>query len=178
MKILIVGAGGQLGRALIDAGAGHDLLPLTSSELDITELGQVRKVTAAHCPEAIINCAAWTDVDRAEAEPLAAFRVNSLGPRNLALAAAGLGIPLLHVSSDYVFDGSGERPLHEYDTPNPLSAYGHSKLAGELAIAGIHPLHYIVRTSWLYHVDPPTRRNFPRVMISLADREMVHVVSD
>lgn len=180
MKILIVGVRGQLGQALIGASTGHELAGLTSADLDIGDLGAVRSVVTAHRPEAIINCAAWTDVDGAEADPLAAYRVNAVGPRNLAIAAADHKIPLVHVSTDYVFDGSGDRPCHEYDITNPLSVYGRSKLAGERAVADLHPQHYIVRTAWLYHHLPPEKRNFPRTMLRLAanGQREVRVVCD
>jgi dTDP-4-dehydrorhamnose reductase len=115
-------------------------------------------------------------VDGAEADPDAAYRGNSLGPRNLALATAESGAALLHVSTDYVFDGQKDTPYHEYDRPAPLSSYARSKLAGEVAVRELNPRHYIVRTAWVYE---PQGNNFPKTLYSLAlKNEEVKVVSD
>lgn len=178
MRILIVGADGQLGHALQGVATSHELIPLTYAQLDITDLGAVREAVTAYRPAALINCAAYTNVDGAETDPVAAYRVNAVGPRNLAIAASALDLPLVHVSTDYVFDGRAERPYHEYDSPHPLSVYGQSKLAGEEAVATLHPRHYIARTAWLYHTLPSEGKNFPRTMLGLAGREEVRVVSD
>ena len=178
MRILIVGADGQLGHALQGVATSHELIPLTYAELDITDLGAVREAVAAYRPAALINCAAYTNVDGAETDPVAAYRVNAVGPRNLAIAASAHDLPLVHVSTDYVFDGRAERPYHEYDSPHPLSIYGQSKLAGEEAVASLHARHYIARTAWLYHTLPAEGKNFPRTMLGLAGREEVRVVSD
>lgn len=178
MRILIVGADGQLGHALQGVATSHELIPLTYAELDITDLGAVREAVTAYRPAALINCAAYTNVDGAETDPVAAYRVNAVGPRNLAIAASAHDLPLVHVSTDYVFDGRAERPYHEYDSPHPLSVYGQSKLAGEEAVATLHPRHYIARTAWLYHTLPSEGKNFPRTMLGLAGREEVRVVSD
>jgi dTDP-4-dehydrorhamnose reductase len=175
MRFLITGAGGQLGRALQAALANDDITALTRSQLDIARLRDVTEAIALHRPDIVINAAAYTNVDGAETEREEAYRCNALGPRNLALATSTRNIPLLHVSTDYVFDGSSERPYHEFDQTRPLSVYGQSKLAGEQAVATFNPSHYIVRTAWLYS---PNGKNFPKTMLSLSSRDEVRVVSD
>ncbi|MBN1441650.1 MAG: dTDP-4-dehydrorhamnose reductase [Planctomycetes bacterium] len=175
MKILVTGSDGQLGNALRQELAGRHVTPLGDADIDITSLEQTRELTRRHAPDIVINAAAYTDVDGAEADPESAYRVNAGGSRNLALATAELSIPLLHVSTDYVFDGRAVRPYHEYDRPAPRSVYGASKLAGEEAVRSLNPRHYIVRTAWLYHLRG---RNFLRTMISLSSRAEVRVVHD
>lgn len=175
MKILLAGAAGQLGQALQQTLTAHELVAFTRNELDITSLEAVRSALAAHAPALVINAAAYNDVDGAETHPGEAFAGNALGPRNLAVATAARGIPVLHVSSDYVFDGTARRPYHEFDRPNPRSVYGASKLAGEEAVRALNPRHYVVRTAWLFHT---AGRNFARTMLGLAERPEVRVVSD
>jgi dTDP-4-dehydrorhamnose reductase len=175
MKVLITGAGGQLGRALQAALANDDLTALTHAQLDIARLRDVSEAIAVNLPDIVINTAAYTNVDGAETEREEAYRCNALGPRNLALATSARHIPLLHVSTDYVFDGSSEKPYHEFDRTNPLSVYGKSKLAGEQAVVDCNPRHYIVRTAWLYSTEG---KNFPRTILSLSSRDEVRVVSD
>ena len=175
MKILITGAAGQLGQALQQSLARHEVAAVTRGELDITRLDAVRAALATYAPALVLNAAAYNDVDGAEAHPAEAFAGNALGPRNLAVATAARGIPVLHVSSDYVFDGTGRRPYHEFDRPNPRSVYGASKLAGEDAVRALNPRHYVVRTAWLFHT---AGRNFAKTMLELASRPEVRVVSD
>jgi dTDP-4-dehydrorhamnose reductase len=176
MRILITGANGQLGRALQGTLADNDLIALSHQQLDIAQLQQVRDALRFYRPALVVNAAAYNNVDEAESAQPAAYRGNALGPRNLAVATASQQLPLLHVSTDYVFDGNGQRPYHEYDRPNPQSVYGASKLAGEEAVRALNWRHYIVRTAWLYNVEG---RNFPNTMRALAqDRPMVRVVSD
>lgn len=175
MKILMTGATGQLGLALQKALQLHEIIPLSHDQLDIADFEAVRKTVDQARPHIVLNAAAYTNVDGAEADAQMAYRVNALGPRNLAVAAAGLDIPLLHLSTDYVFDGAVARAYHEFDRPNPLSVYGASKLAGEEAIRALHRRHYIVRTAWLYHT---IGRNFPRTICALATRPLVRVVND
>jgi dTDP-4-dehydrorhamnose reductase len=126
-------------------------------------------------PDLLLNAAAYTDVDGAESEPEAAFAVNARSPGILAVATERRGIPILHVSTDYVFDGEAGRPYHERDAPRPCCVYGRSKLEGEEAVRHTNPRHFIVRTSWLY---APEGRNFPLTMLELAERPEVRVVSD
>jgi dTDP-4-dehydrorhamnose reductase len=176
VKILLTGAGGQLGRQVQARNQGHAIVPLTHKDLDIANLASVREAVSAHRPDLILNAAAFNEVDRAEVDPDAAFTSNSLGPRNLALAAHESGAAILHVSTDYVFDGRQETPYHEFDTPAPLSNYGRSKLAGEIAVRQLNPRHYVVRTAWVYE---PQGNNFPKTLyfLALKHRE-VKVVSD
>ncbi len=150
MRILIAGAAGQLGSCLRNSLRGRDLIPLNHSDLDITLPDQIRQVFARVSPDLVINTAAFNDVDGAESRRKEAYAVNGCGPRNLAFAAADLGIPIVHVSTDFVFDGALKRPYNENDRTNPLSLYGASKLAGERAVQTYNPRHYIVRTAWLY----------------------------
>jgi len=176
MRILLTGAKGQLGQALQVALAEHALVALDHQQLDISRLSTVREAVQIHNPDLVLNAAAFNGVDAAESDPDAAYRGNALGPRNLALVTAACRIPLLHVSTDYVFAGTSQRPYHEFDTPNPRSVYGASKWAGEEAVRELNPQHYVVRTAWLYHA---VGRNFPKTICSLARQQPeVRVVSD
>jgi dTDP-4-dehydrorhamnose reductase len=175
LKLLVTGAGGKLGRALRAAAAGREVVALESRELDIRQLDRVVAAVEQHSPDAVINAAAFTDVDGAELQPEAAFAANAVGPRNLALATARRGIPLVHVSTDYVFDGRATRPYHEFDSAAPLSAYGRSKLAGEEEVRCLNARHHVVRTAWLYHTEGAS---FVNTMRSLAGQAEVRVVSD
>jgi len=150
MKILIAGAAGQLGHCLRNSLRSRDLIPLKHSDLDITQPSQIHQVFARVLPDLVINAAAFNDVDGAESRRGEAHAVNACGPRNLAFAAAELCIPIVHFSTDFVFDGALKRPYDENDRTNPLSFYGASKLAGERAVQMFNPRHYIVRTAWLY----------------------------
>ncbi len=178
MKVLITGAGGQLGSALQTSLTIHEVVTLTRAELDITSPDEVRAAISAHRPDVVINCAAYTNVDGAESDGAGAFKLNAEGPRNLAAATADLKIPLVQVSTDYVFDGFGSRPYLESDPTNPLSVYGCSKLAGEQYVAELNPRHYIARTAWLYHHEPASAKNFPKAMLAQQHREFVRVVND
>jgi dTDP-4-dehydrorhamnose reductase len=150
MKIMIAGASGQLGQCLLRSLASHELIALDHAALDVTKIEQVGAVLDFHRPQLIINASAFNDVDGAESRADEAYAVNALGPRNLAVATAARGLALLHVSTDYVFDGVTDRPYHEFDRTNPLSVYGASKLAGEDAVRALNRRHYIVRTAWLF----------------------------
>jgi len=157
MKILITGAAGQLGQALVrEVGRrGWEAWPTDLDELDITDASGVWEQLGRQRPQLVINAAAATRVDDLEADPDLALRVNSLGPRNLAAACRRRGIKLVHVSSDYVFDGEKDGPYVEWDAPRPLSVYGLSKLLGENYVREQCPDHFIVRTAWLYgHPGP------------------------
>jgi dTDP-4-dehydrorhamnose reductase len=175
MKILVTGAAGQLGALLPAALAGHEVVALGRAELDVTNLTQVRLAVQSHRPHAVVNASAYNKVDAAESDPDSAYRGNALGPRNLAIATADAGIALVHVSTDYVFDGTATRPYHEYDRPAPRTVYGASKLAGEDAVRELNPRHFVARTAWVY---APGRQNFPHTMLSLASRPEVRVVRD
>jgi dTDP-4-dehydrorhamnose reductase len=166
-RVLITGAGGQLGRALAQAFSDEDVLALTHADWDVTL--PARDTVSRAGLDLVLHTAAWTDVDGAEADPQAAAAVNVGGTAN----AAALGAPLVTFSTDYVFDGSKTTPYVESDGPSPLSAYGRTKLHAEAA-AG--PDAWIVRTSWLFG---PTGRNFVRTMLRLgAERDEVSVVDD
>jgi dTDP-4-dehydrorhamnose reductase len=175
MKIFLAGASGQLGLALQVALGEHDVIAAGHDMFDITRLDHVRNLLGKACPDLVINAAAYTDVDGAESDQVRAYQVNALGPRNLAKATADLQIPLVHISTDYVFNGAECSPYHEFDRPSPQSVYGLSKLAGEEAVRGINPRHYVVRTAWLFHT---VGRNFLKTMCSMATRPEVRVVSD
>jgi dTDP-4-dehydrorhamnose reductase len=146
MRIVITGANGQLGRELVDAFAAHDVVAGDLGTLDVADRDSVRAVVSTTAPDAIVHAAAWTDVDGCEADPDLAFRVNALGTRNVVEAARLVGARVCYVSTDYVFDGTASRPYTEWDTPNPLSVYGRSKLGGEREM---RPEDTVVRTSWL-----------------------------
>jgi dTDP-4-dehydrorhamnose reductase len=175
MKILIAGAGGQLGRALQTVLTGHEVVALTHSQLDVARFEDTREAVTAHRPDVVINAAAYTNVDGAESDQAGAYKLNALAPRNLSIASYEIGAPLVHVSTDYVFDGLGDRPYHEFDRTNPLSIYGKSKLEGERTAAAHNPRHYIVRTSWIYHTEG---ENFPKAMLAQSKRAEVRVVCD
>ena len=175
--IWITGGHGMLGsRLATDArAAGHDVL-VSGREVDIANAVDVAVFIAAHRPAVIVNCAAYTAVDKAEQEQDEARRINVLGASVLATAAATIGARLVNISTDYVFDGDGSVPLDEQMPTAPRSVYGHSKRDGELAILAATDTALIVRTSWLYAA---THKNFVRTMLTLmADRDQLRVVSD
>jgi dTDP-4-dehydrorhamnose reductase len=157
MKILITGAAGQLGRALVQELAHRDweVTATDLAEMDITDQAAVWRSLSAHRPELVVNAAAATRVDDLEAAPDLALKVNALGPRNLAAACRRLGAKLAHVSTDYVFDGAKPGPYVEWDEPRPQSVYGLSKLLGETLVREQCPDHFIVRTAWLYGLPGP-----------------------
>ena len=151
MKILITGRHGQVSRELqLQLQGLGELIVLGRDQLDLADADQIRQQVRAHRPGLIINAAAHTAVDLAESEPDAAFAINATAPGILAEEAKALSIPLIHYSTDYVFDGSKPAPYIETDTPNPLGVYGQSKLAGEQAITAVGGEHLILRTSWVY----------------------------
>jgi dTDP-4-dehydrorhamnose reductase len=175
---LVTGANGQLGRELRDllAAEGEDVTGAARADLDITDADAVRAALRDR-PPVVVNCAAWTDVDLAEQEPDAAFRVNGEAVRGLARACAAYGATLVQVSTDYVFGGRADRPYGEGDRPAPATAYGRGKLAGEHAVRDLLPASgYVVRTAWLYGRHGG---NFVRTMIDLERRRpAVDVVDD
>jgi dTDP-4-dehydrorhamnose reductase len=180
MKVLITGAAGMLGLDLSAgaAAAGHDVTALARAELDITDRSAIDAAVSRARPDVVINCAAWTDVDGAEgAGADSAAVVNGAGAGNLARAAGAAGAWTIHVSSDYVFDGSKRTPYVESDAVGPVSSYGRSKLAGEEAVAAAAPAaHTTVRSSWLFGAGGPC---FPKTILRLAaEREQLPVVDD
>jgi dTDP-4-dehydrorhamnose reductase len=177
MRILVTGAGGQVGGALAARfGATHEVIAATRASLDLAEPAGLPARLDALRPELIVNCAAYTAVDQAEDERDLAFRVNAEAQGAMARWAAVQGVPLIQLSTDYVFDGSGTRPWREDDTPAPLSVYGASKRAGEVAVLEAGGAHLIVRTSWVYAAEG---RNFLRTIARLAgEREELRIVDD
>ena len=177
-KILITGSQGQLGKALNKFYADNQEVQLINTdvgELDITnEEAVMEKVLSIH-PDVIINCAAHTQVDKCEEEQDKAYLINAIGPKNLSEAANQVGAVIVHLSSDYVFDGAKNRPYVEGDKYNPQSIYGKTKLEGEEFVRKIAEKYYIVRTAWLYGDG----HNFVNTMLKLAQtRESVKVVED
>lgn len=181
MKILITGCGGQLGNDCITVlRERHELIPLTAREMDITDLKKVEHVIHSVRPACILNCAAFTNVDAAESQRETAWNVNVEGPRNLALVTEKYKMHLVHVSTDYVFDGRKRPPDYytESDETAPQSYYGETKAAGERAIREITDRYTVVRTAWLYGMHG---RNFPKTMLRLAynnPEKEIRVVSD
>lgn len=179
MKVLLLGANGQLGQALKAEAAGFPALALIStgrSEVDICDTASIRQAITRYQPQVIINCAAYTAVDKAEAEPAQAYRINCDGVANLAAQAALYNIVLLHISTDYVFSGEQAHPYTEQDSPAPKSVYGASKLAGEQALLQSGCKGAIIRTSWLYS---EFGSNFVKTMLRLGQcRKPLKVVAD
>jgi dTDP-4-dehydrorhamnose reductase len=178
MKILITGGAGMLGRdvELAARAVNHEPVALSHDDLDITDREAVERAVIANNAGAVINCAAWTDVDGAESHPDEALASNGAGAGIVAAAAASLNVPVIYPSSDYVFDGKREDGYVETDQTNPISSYGRSKLAGETETAAANPRHFIVRASWLFGING---RNFVDTMLGLADtQDEVVVVRD
>lgn len=184
MKLLITGANGQLGLALArtlrgardSADSLHSVVALDRAALDISDESACVAAIESHQPDCVLNCAAYTAVDRAETERELAFAINETGPVNLAKASRASGAILIHFSTDYVFDGTGSRPYLESDPVAPLGVYGESKLAGERAVADNCDAHLIFRLSWVYSNDGA---NFYKTMLRLAaERDQLRVVAD
>lgn len=174
MNVLVIGSTGQLARHL------RELMPnavfWSRTDADLTDPAALEGKALAARPDLIINAAAYTAVDRAESEPEIAWRVNADAPAALARAASKLDAPFIHVSTDYVFNGSGADPYSETDPVGPLGTYGATKLGGELAVRTIHPKHWILRTSWVFS---EFGANFVKTMLRLArEREELNVVAD
>ncbi len=177
MRILVLGASGQVAMALGQLRAvDSEIICVGRPQLDLTQTASIAQTIAQHDPDAVINAAAYTAVDRAESEVDAAFAVNAHGAGLAAEAAAKAGAAFIHISSDYVFDGAKPTPWVEDDLPNPLSAYGRSKLAGEKSVMAAHPNAVILRTSWVYSAGGS---NFVRTMLRLAvEGRPLRVVDD
>ncbi|MEW9308166.1 dTDP-4-dehydrorhamnose reductase [Labrys neptuniae] len=178
MRIVVTGREGQLARSLqaVGASSGVDIVCLGRPGLDLAEPASIPEALLASGADAVINAAAYTAVDRAESEPEKAHAVNAVGAGLVAEAAQRLGVPIVHVSTDYVFDGAAGHPYREEDRVCPLGVYGASKHEGELRVAAANPRHVICRTSWVYS---PHGQNFVKTMLRLAgERDEVGVVSD
>lgn len=177
VKVLITGAAGQVGTELVKlALAGFEVVGYNSGELDITNALQVQQIVDEQAPALIINAAAYTAVDRAESDAECAYAVNEIGVKNLAEAALALGIPVFHISTDYVFDGTATEPYKETDPVGPTGVYGASKLAGEQVLARSGVKHIILRTSWVFGAEG---NNFVKTMLRLGkERDTLGVVAD
>ncbi|MBD8512236.1 dTDP-4-dehydrorhamnose reductase [Photobacterium sp. CAU 1568] len=177
MKILITGANGQVGQALVNKLQGNaELLAVTREQLDITNEAKVQTQVQAFLPDVIINAAAYTAVDKAEQEQELAHQINAAGPEFLAKAAESINAALLHISTDYVFAGDKQGSYSELDKTNPQGAYGASKLAGEKAVAACCQKHIILRTAWVFHENGA---NFVKTMLRLGkERDSLGIVGD
>jgi dTDP-4-dehydrorhamnose reductase len=179
VRLLVLGAGGQLGSELVEAAtrAGEDAVGLTRAECDITDAAAVKRALHEQAPGAVVNCAAWTAVDAAEDHPEEAHRVNAHGPEIIAAGCEQQGARFCHISTDYVFDGTATAPIAEDAVPRPLSVYGRSKLEGEVAVRRRCTDHLIVRTSWVYGRAGP---NFVLTVLGLIDahRSPLRMVAD
>ena len=182
-KILVTGCNGQLGRAIRKEYAASDVEFINTDvvegegvvSLDITDVDAVLKLVRAEKPDVIINCAAHTNVDKCEEQWELAYKINAIGPRNLSIAATEADAKMIHVSTDYVFEGNGTRPYTEFDAPNPVSAYGKTKLEGENFVKEFAKKHFILRTAWLYGDG----KNFVKTMLALAENhDELNVVCD
>lgn len=183
-KIMITGCNGQLGRALNQLYEKECDVTIINTDvfqgdgitsLDITDVDAVLSFVREMKPDAIVNCAAHTNVDKCETDVDNAYRINAVGPRNLSIAAAETGARLMHISTDYVFPGTEDRPLTEFDAVGPTSMYGKTKLAGENFVREFSDKHFIIRTAWLYGDG----KNFVKTMLRLAeDHSEIGVVKD
>ena len=178
LKVLVTGAAGQLGQdvVLLLQHQGHQVMGCDRQEMDITDLDQCVQVIGEFGPAAVIHCAAHTAVDAAESDIDAAYLINATGSRNVALASEKAGAKLVYISTDYVFDGLGVQPYHEYDNTDPKSIYGKSKRAGEVLVQSLSSKYFIVRTSWVYG---KYGNNFVKTMLKLGqEKPMLQVVDD
>ncbi|MCQ2498038.1 MAG: dTDP-4-dehydrorhamnose reductase [Lachnospiraceae bacterium] len=177
-KIIVTGCNGQLGRAMNIVLANKSDIEIINTdvpELDITNLNSVLEAVRDIKPYAIVNCAAYTAVDKAESDWDLAYKINAIGPRNLSIAATDVKAKLIHVSTDYVFDGNSTKPYTEFDMPNPQGAYGKTKLEGENFVKQFADRFFIFRTAWLYGDG----KNFVKTMLRLSeDHDEIKVVYD
>ena len=151
MKVMVLGGTGLLGSDIVElCRAEHEVISAGSAEADITDFQSIYDYIKAHKPEVVVNCAAITDVDKCEENPDLAYKVNAMGPKNIAIACRDMNAKLIHVSTDYVFDGKKGEPYTEFDQPNPVNIYGRSKLAGEQLVQAATNRSMIVRTAWVF----------------------------
>ncbi|OBZ07834.1 dTDP-4-dehydrorhamnose reductase [Bacillus sp. FJAT-27264] len=178
MKVLVTGAAGQLGQdvVLLLQKEGHEVFGCDRKEMDITNLEQTVKVIGDFNPDAVIHCAAYTAVDAAESDVDGAYLINATGSRNVALASEKVGAKLVYISTDYVFEGLGSEPYHEYDNTAPRSIYGKSKRAGENLAQSLSSKYFIVRTAWVYG---KYGKNFVKTMLKFGqEKPLLKVVDD
>jgi dTDP-4-dehydrorhamnose reductase len=174
MRIVVTGAEGQLGRSLQDVLVGHQVMAVDLPEYDITRLDVITSIEGFQ-PDVVIHAGAMTDVDACELDLDAAYRVNALGTRNVAVACQRCDAPMVYISTDYVFDGAKRGPYSEFEEPNPINVYGSSKLAGELLVRDLLSRFYVVRTAWLYAQGG---NNFVAKILALAgERDELSVVT-
>lgn len=182
-RILVTGCNGQLGRAIRKEYENEQITFINTDvieaegiiALDITDIDQVMRLIKSEKPDVIINCAAHTNVDACEKQWDLAYKINAIGPRNLSIAASEVNAKMIHVSTDYVFEGNGQKPYTEFDMPNPVSAYGKTKLEGERFVQQFADRYFILRTAWLYGDG----KNFVKTMLRLAEtHDEVSVVCD
>ena len=182
MKIVVVGANGQLGSDVVLAFSknGDEVVPLTHSDIELANIDSVSAGLRSLLPQLVVNTAAMHHVDKCEQDPATAFAVNGIGARNLALVARDIAATLVHISTDYVFDGRQGEPYEESDTPNPLNVYGNTKLSGEHFVRTTLEKHFVLRTSAIYGKSPCRAKgglNFIQLMLKLAaERGAVNVV--
>ncbi|KHJ53525.1 dTDP-4-dehydrorhamnose reductase [Aureimonas altamirensis] len=176
-KILVTGRDGQVAQALLSRGTGDvEVVAVGRPQLDLTDRPSIDRAIKSYRPDIVVNAAAYTAVDKAESEEALAFAVNAVGAGHVSAAAADAGLPVIHISTDYVFSGDKATPYVETDATGPRSVYGHSKLAGEEAVASANPRHVILRTAWVYG---PYGNNFLKTMLRLAQtRDTLRVVAD
>ena len=176
-RVMVTGAGGMLGSAVVDAFAGAaEVQPIRRDDCDLTDFSRTRQIIEAHAPQIIVHCAAWTDVDACEGDPARAQRENAEATRHVSEAAALIGAAVCYISSDYIFDGSKVDAYVEDDLPAPINEYGRSKHAGEEHVLQRVPNSWVVRSSWLFG---PGGRNFVRTMVDLLrQRREIRVVDD
>lgn len=169
MRCLVTGAGGQVGSEIVEQGKlrGYTIIATDRTSLDITDAEATKAIMLIEEPDVVINAAAYTAVDKAETDIVQAYAINQQGPYNLASACSERHIPLLHISTDYIFDGDKSSPYTENDSPNPRGVYGASKLAGERSIAKVLCCHYIIRVAWVFG---STGNNFVRTILRLAQK--------
>jgi dTDP-4-dehydrorhamnose reductase len=184
MKVAIIGGNGQLGRDVTSAFSdeGHAVTSLTHQDVEVSSLASVRESLEALQPELVVNTSAFHHVEKCEADPAQAFAINGIGARNLAQVTHEMGAALMHISTDYVFDGRKNAPYTEDDAPVPLNAYGNTKLSGELFVRATNPRHFVVRTSAIYGENPCRAKgglNFVELMLKLStERKELRVVDD
>ncbi len=176
MKVVVIGANGQLGSDFCDQLTAVDLVPLTHADIEISDFDSAKQVLLKHRPDVVINTAAYLKADDCEVNPDTAFRVNALGAQNVAIVCDNIGAKIVYISSDYVFGGKKERrtrPYSEFDTTVPANIYGHSKLAGELAVMHFCHRHYIIRASGFFGVAGSRGKggNFVDTMMAMARRQ-------
>ncbi|AWB09444.1 MAG TPA: dTDP-4-dehydrorhamnose reductase [Thermodesulfobium narugense] len=178
MKAILLGSNGQLAKEFVNNSSNFnlELISFSKDKLDITNFFELKEAIKRYMPDVVLNCAAYNYVDKAESDWQAAYRVNALGPRNLAVLSNEFNYTLVHFSSDYVFDGTSSKPYLIYDEPNPISIYGRSKLSGEREVSSLCSKYYIIRTSWVFGDGP---NSFPKKLIEWSKgKDNLKVVCD